>query len=52
MSGGQKDEWKHGQVSAGLLCPWNSPGKDTEVDCHSFLQGSSHHRNRTHVSAL
>ena len=22
-----------------LLCPWNSPGKNTGVDCHSFLQG-------------
>ena len=22
-----------------LLCPWNSPGRDTEMDCHSLLQG-------------
>ena len=22
-----------------LLCPWNSPGKTTEVGCHSLLQG-------------
>ena len=22
-----------------LLCPWNSPGKNTAVGCHSFLQG-------------
>ena len=22
----------------GLLCPWNSPGKNTGVDCHSLLQ--------------
>ena len=22
-----------------LLCPWNSPGKNTGVGCHSFLQG-------------
>ena len=21
-----------------LLCPWNSPGKNTGVDCHSLLQ--------------
>ena len=21
------------------LCPWNSPGKNTGVGCHSFLQG-------------
>ena len=25
--------------SARLLCPWNSPGKNTGVDCHSLLQG-------------
>ena len=22
-----------------LLCPWNSPGKNTRVGCHSLLQG-------------
>ena len=22
-----------------LLCPWDSPGKNTEVDCHTLLQG-------------
>ena len=22
-----------------LLCPWNSPGKNTGVGCHSVLQG-------------
>jgi len=22
-----------------LLCPWDSPGKTTGVDCHSLLQG-------------
>ena len=22
-----------------LLCPWNSPGKNTEMGCHSLLQG-------------
>ena len=21
-----------------LLCPWNSPGKNTGVDCHFLLQ--------------
>ena len=25
--------WPHG-----LLCPWNSPGKNTGVGCHSLLQ--------------
>ena len=29
----------HGLQSARLLCPWNSPAKNTEVGCHSFLQG-------------
>ena len=24
---------------ARLLCPWNFPGNNTGVDCHSFLQG-------------
>ena len=24
---------------AGLLCPWDSPGKNTGVGCHSLLQG-------------
>ena len=22
-----------------LLCPWNSPGKNTRMDCHSLVQG-------------
>ena len=29
----------HGLWPARLLCPWNSPGKNTGVGCHSFLQG-------------
>ena len=24
--------------SVSLLCPWDSPGKNTEVDCHFLLQ--------------
>ena len=24
---------------ARLLCPWNSPGKNTEAGCHFLLQG-------------
>ena len=24
---------------ARLLCPWDSPGKNTGVDCHALLQG-------------
>ena len=26
-------------VSCRLLCPWDSPGKNTGVDCHALLQG-------------
>ena len=28
-----------GLSSARLLCPWDSPGKDTGVGCHALLQG-------------
>ena len=28
-----------GTVATRLLCPWNSPGKNTGVGCHSLLQG-------------
>ena len=28
-----------GLQRARLLCPWDSPGKNTGVDSHSFLQG-------------
>ena len=31
--------WLHGLRSARLLCPWDSPGKNTVVDYHSLLQG-------------
>ena len=29
----------HGLKPARLLCPWDSPGKNTEVRCHALLQG-------------
>ena len=29
----------HGPWPARLLCPWESPGKNTEVGCHFLLQG-------------
>ena len=29
----------HGLEPARLLCPWDSPGKNTGVGCHSLLQG-------------
>ena len=28
-----------GPEPARLLCPWDSPGKNTGVGCHFFLQG-------------
>ena len=29
----------HGVEPARLLCPWDSPGKNTRVECHALLQG-------------
>ena len=31
--------WHRGLYLARLLCPWNSPGKNTGVGCHFLLQG-------------
>ena len=31
--------WPQGQLSTRLLCPWNSPGKNTGVGCHYLLEG-------------
>ena len=33
--------WPHGLSSARLLCPWDSPGKNTGVVSHFLLQWSS-----------
>ena len=34
------DSWRlHGLEHTRLLCPWNSPGKNNRVGCHSLLQG-------------
>ena len=30
--------WLHRQQPTRLLCPWDSPGKNTGVDCHFLLQ--------------
>ena len=30
----------HGLQPAKLLCPWNSPGKNTGVGCYFLLQGT------------
>ena len=29
----------YGLQPSRLLCPWDSPGKDTGMDCHALLQG-------------
>ena len=31
--------WSHGLQPVRLLCPWDSPGKNTGVCCHLLLQG-------------
>ena len=31
--------WPHGLQPIMFLCPWDFPGKNTEVGCHFFLQG-------------
>ena len=28
-----------GLYPTGLLCPWDSPGKNTGMGCHSFFEG-------------
>ena len=30
--------WPHGLQPARLLCPWDSPGKNTRMGCHFLLQ--------------
>ena len=30
------------------FCLWNSPGKNTGVDCHSLFQGIFQHRDQIH----
>ena len=31
--------WPYGPKTIRLLCPWDSPVKNTEVDCHALPQG-------------
>ena len=31
--------WPHELQHTRLLCPWESPGKNTGVGCHAFLRG-------------
>ena len=39
LSLAESDLWPRGRQSARLLCPWDSPGKNTGVDCHFLFQG-------------
>ena len=39
--------WLHRPQPARLLCPWNSPGKNTGVSCHFLFRGSSRPRDQT-----
>ena len=38
--------------SARVLCPLNSPGKNTRVGCHSFSRGYSRPRDWTHILCI
>ena len=44
--------WPHRLQPARLLCPWNFPGKNTGVGCHSFCRGSSPPRDWIQVSCI
>ena len=39
----------HGLQPARLLCPWDSPGKNTAVGCHFLLQGIFQPREWTQI---
>ena len=40
--------WPHG-LATRLLCLWDSPGKNTRMGCHFFLQGIFLTKNQTHI---
>ena len=42
----------HGLQPIRLLCPWDFPGKNTGVGCHSSSRGSSRPRDRACVSCI
>ena len=41
---------RYGLLSTRLLCPWDSPGKNTGVGCHVLLQGIFQPRDHTLIS--
>ena len=42
----------YGPQSARLLCPWDSPGKNTGVGCFAFLQEKVKVKSLSRVSTL
>ena len=44
--------WPHGLWPTRLLCPWDSPGKNTRVGYHSHLQGIFPTWDQTQVSCI
>ena len=42
----------HGLQPTRLLCPWDYPGKNTGVDCHSYSLGSSRPRHQICLSGV
>ena len=47
------NSWQpHGLKPATLLCPWNSPGKNTGVGCHPLFQGIFQLRDQTRVLCI
>ena len=44
--------WPHGLWPTRLLCPWDSPGKNTRVGCHAHLQGIFPTWDQTRFPAL
>ena len=42
----------HGLQTARLLCPWDFPGKSTEVGCHFYLPGLSKLASSKKISGL
>ena len=42
----------YGLSHARLLCSWDSPGKNTGVDCHALCQGIFQPRDQTWISSV
>ena len=42
----------HGLKSAGLLCPWNSPGENAGMGCHFLLWVSFQSREQTNIFCI